>query len=56
MIKYPITRSALAKTYGISEKTLRTWLQELGISHNKTLSPAEIKKFTEFYGLPEERI
>jgi hypothetical protein len=53
MIRYPITRSALADAYGISVKTLRIWLSEIAIEHNKTLSPAEVKKFTDHYGLPE---
>ncbi|MCZ8355465.1 MAG: hypothetical protein O9340_12060 [Cyclobacteriaceae bacterium] len=55
MIRYPITRSALADAYGISVKTLRIWLSEIGIEHNKTLSPAEIKNFTDHYGLPETK-
>ncbi len=53
MIRYPITRSALADAYGISVKTLRIWLIEIAIDHNRTLSPADIKKFTDHYGLPE---
>lgn len=53
ILNYPITRSVLAEqVYKISRQSFATWLQDIGITHSRTLSPAEVKKIIDTYGLP----
>jgi hypothetical protein len=51
-IPYPVKRSTLSKIYKISPKTFQTWLKDIDINHSKTLTPADLKKIEETYGLP----
>jgi len=54
LIHYPVKRSTLAKeVYRISEKTFAKWLRNIGITHQKTLSPADIKRIVGHYDLPD---
>lgn len=50
---YPLKRSALEGIYKVSAKTFRAWLRDIDISHNKTLSPADLKNIICYYGLPD---
>lgn len=54
VINYPVKRSTLAKVYKISDKTLITWLRDIGIEHSKTLTPAELKRIISHYDLPSD--
>lgn len=49
---YPVKRNTLAKIYKINPKTFRYWLHEIEIFHGRTLSPGELRKMIEAYGLP----
>ena len=55
-IKYPVTRKNLARIYQRDRRTLVFWLQDIGITHNKTLSPKELTMFIDEYGLPNEHV
>lgn len=53
ILHYPVKRKALADVYRISEKTFKCWLTDIEIKHEKTLSPADLKKIVKTYGLPD---
>jgi|GEM_PF-6679099 len=52
-INDPVKRATLALVYSISRPTLRKWLQAVDIEHNNTLSPADLRKIIDAYGLPK---
>jgi hypothetical protein len=52
-INYPVKRATLAQMYCISRPTLRKWLQAVDVEHNGTLSPADLRKLIDAYGLPK---
>jgi len=54
VLHYPVTRIALAKIYRISAQTFKNWLQDIGITHNNTLSPANLKAIIRHYELPDD--
>lgn len=53
---YPITRNQIAEKYGVCAKTIGRWLREIGIEHQKTLSPAECGAFVRAYGMPVRKM
>lgn len=54
VLHYPVKRITLAKdVYKISLKTLKVWLEDIGICHQSTLSPADLRKIVTNYELPE---
>lgn len=53
VLSYPITRGILAKeVYKVRPQTLKSWLNQIGITHNKTLSPKELRLVITSYELP----
>lgn len=53
-INYPVTRGKLANIYNSDRRTLAYWLEEIGITHKRTLSPKELTSFIHEYGLPDD--
>jgi hypothetical protein len=54
VLNYPVKRSTLAtQVYRISPQSFSIWLTDIGIDHSRTLSPADLKKIINTYGLPE---
>jgi hypothetical protein len=51
---YPVTRSVLAAVYKITRQTFTLWLHDIGITHRRMLSPADLKKIIRIYDLPED--
>jgi len=54
IIRWPIRRKALAKFYTLKEDSIREILRDVGVNHNRTLSPNECARFFAHYGLPSE--
>lgn len=52
VLKYPIRRNDLANVYKLDREVIKLWLYDLGITHEKTLSPRELVRFIEHYGWP----
>jgi hypothetical protein len=51
-LKYPSKRSTLAKAYRVSPNTFTSWLRDIDINHAKILTPADLKRIKEHYGVP----
>ncbi len=52
ILNYPMTRAVMAEqVYKITRQSFAIWLHDIGITHSRTLSPAEIKKIIATYGL-----
>jgi hypothetical protein len=52
-LKYPVTRKVLAAVvYRVHPRTLTDWLRDIGIKHNRTLSPGELRLIIQTYELP----
>lgn len=54
VLHYPVTRQALAKIYKISRQTFAVWLEDVGITHNHTLTPGDLRKIIRHYDLPDD--
>jgi hypothetical protein len=51
---YPVKRSTLAKlVYCVSSKTFKVWLDDIDITHQHTLTPADLQKIVDTYHLPK---
>lgn len=48
------TRSGLANQYGIHRQTFSKWLESIGITHNKALTPIELQIVLNKIGTPEQ--
>ena len=52
ILTYPITRYQLAQLYNLSLDSFGTWLKDINISHSHRLSPADVKRIIDAYGVP----
>lgn len=51
---FPVRRKQLGKIFQVDTRTIRRWLEDIGINHAETLSPKELKVFFQRYGIPNE--
>lgn len=52
IIKPGITRIELARMYGYDVRVIGDWLKDIGVTHQKSLSPIEIIRFIKHVGIP----
>lgn len=53
VIKAGTTREKLAKYYNVDISVIVFWLEEIGITHSKTLKPIELARFVAHVGPPD---
>lgn len=49
-----ISRKELCVLYNCSDKVIRKWLHEAGITHSRIILPIEFEKFKKIIGEPRE--
>lgn len=54
VVRYPVNRKKLAEVYNVDREIIYKWLDNIGISGGKTLSPKQILDFVEYYGWPRQ--
>lgn len=56
VIKNGITRARLAEIYECDISIIVQWLKQVGVDHQKNLSPRELTKFVLHTGIPHKNV